>query len=74
MIESKDIPNVETRSILDLQADCSKYSKYSLPNIVDEVPFEIQMDGGKKIEFTELRFRTETFQTVNCQRSFQVVN
>ena len=49
MIESKDLLTELTRSILDLKADHTKYSKYSLPNIVDEVPFEIEMDGGKKI-------------------------
>ena len=64
----------ESQPTIDLNADFSKFSKFSLPNIVDEVPFSIQIDDCTVIEFTELRFRTETFQVLNCQRSFKVVN
>ena len=52
----------------------SKLCKFSLPQIIDEKPFSLEVDGGKTIEFTELRFSKEANCVVPAQKQFGVLN
>ena len=52
----------------------NSFSKFSLPQIIVEAPFTLEVDDGRIIEFTELRFTKEANCVVPAQKHFGVLN
>ena len=57
------------------QTQANKKS-FSLPGIIDEIPFVIKTGEGisDELAFTELRVKKEVYAPVAAQRQFNIIN